>query len=199
MGIHRRPTGGLGEGVTQCCRRLTDASKLGSIDPAENGPEQLVAERVDLLEHLLALRRDLDEDDTAVFWDARPLDEAALLDPVDEAGGIRQRHVEHLGEAAHRHLPVPLERVEDVELRHAETQPDDTLTRRAFQHRHRRTEVGDDGGIRVGGGGSGGSFRARDGRVAGDSFCHVNYPTRANHRVNMNDQCRTQELRCDTP
>ena len=48
----------------------------------------------------------------------------ALLDPVDEPGRVRERHVEHLGQPAHRHLAVALERVQDVELGHADAEPD---------------------------------------------------------------------------
>ena len=72
---------------------------------------------------------DPDQDDPAVLGDAGPFDEAALLDPVDETGRVRQRDVEHVGQTAHRHLAAPLERVQDVELSHADAEPDEPFAR----------------------------------------------------------------------
>ena len=51
---------------------------------------------------------------------AAALDEAALLHPVDDAGGARLGHVERLGEAAHRERAVDVEDGQDVEVDEAE-------------------------------------------------------------------------------
>ena len=69
---------------------------------------------------LAALVGDRDPDDPAVLVVALPLDEAALLHPVDDPGRARLAHVHGVGEAAHRQRPLGVEREQDVEVDEAE-------------------------------------------------------------------------------
>ena len=102
------------------------------------------------------------------------------------------RDAEHVGEAAHRHHAVALERVHDVELGHADAQADEPLAHRALHRADRDAEVGDDAFRRVV---TRGPVEAdRCGRV--NNLCHVNYGTRVNHPVNMDDPFQVQESRC---
>jgi hypothetical protein len=182
MAIHI-DAGRLLEPATERGQRPPDAGDLGASDAVEDRSKQLVADGIHLVEHAAACVRDADEHDPPVLRDPGPFDEAAFLDPVDQTGRVREGHVEHLRETAHRHLSGPLERVQDVELGHADTEPEEPLARGALQLRHRGAEVGDDGTVRVL---CWLAARAPDGgpRV---SSCHVNNLSRLNHHVNLND------------
>ena len=79
-----------------------------------------------------------------------PFDETSLLDAIDQPGRVREGHVEHLGQPAHRHLAVALEQMHDVELRHADAEANQALAADAFELGHRRPEIGDDRGLRHG-------------------------------------------------
>ena len=62
----------------------------------------------------------VDEDDPAVVVVVAALDEAALLHPVDDPGRARDRHVERVGELAHRQRALVLEDRQHVEVDDAE-------------------------------------------------------------------------------
>jgi hypothetical protein len=102
--------------------------------------EELGLEHLHVLEQLSAGGGDADEDDATVAGDADPFHEPALLDPVDEAGGRRQRHVKRLGQPAHRQLAVPLEQVQYVQLRHADAHPQKSFAPDALSARPRSCE-----------------------------------------------------------
>src|SRR5690349_13117620 len=189
MAIHRDAGSGDVEGLAQRCRRFGDADELRGADATQDRAEELIAQGIELIEHLRALGGDADLDDAPVLRDARALDISALLDTVDETGRVRQGDVEDVGEAAHRHLAGALKGVEDVQLRHADAEAEHPLARRTLEHRHRLPEVGDDGGIRVAVGWDGAPSQP----IRNDSSSHVNYPTQLNHPVNPNGQHRLQE------
>ena len=62
----------------------------------------------------------VDQHDPTVVALASPLDEPALVHPVDDPGRARDRHVERLGELAHRQRAVGLEHRQDVQVDEAE-------------------------------------------------------------------------------
>ena len=178
----RGDTGGVLERATQLRDGPADDRELASTDPPEDGPKQLSADRIYFLEHSAADIGHADEDDTAVFVDPGPFDEPALFDAIDEASRVRQRHMQDFRQAAHRHLAAPLEGVEDVELRHADAETQESLARSALDLVHRGPEVGDDGGVRVV------ADLARWGSLGhmALSSYHMNNLIALNHRVNLN-------------
>ena len=92
-------------------RRATPVELRGRRAGRGSAAKRSSLERVDLVEHAARpARRDPDQDDPAVVRDADALDEPALLHPVDEPGGVRERHVQQVRQPAHRHLAVALER-----------------------------------------------------------------------------------------
>ena len=72
------------------------------------------------LEDLAAAPSLVDADDPPVRLAVAPLDEAALLHPVDDPGRAGDRDVERLGELAHRQRALGLEDRQDVEVDEAE-------------------------------------------------------------------------------
>ena len=100
--------------------RSEDAVELSGVEASEDGSHPILLQRLDLVADPRTLFRGTDEDDTAVVRDTNTLDEAPLLHPVDETGGIAQRDVEELGKTTHRELTVMLEHPQDVEVRHAD-------------------------------------------------------------------------------
>ena len=64
-------------------------------------------------------RRRVNQHDPPVLGVVPSLDEASRLHPVDDAGHARDRDVEGLGEAAHRHRALGLEERQNVEVGHA--------------------------------------------------------------------------------
>ena len=118
------------------------------VEPGQDCLHQVVLDDLDLVEEAAAGRGEPDEDDPAVVRDADPLDETALLHPVDEPGGVRQRDVEELGEAAHRELAGLFEAPHDVEMRHADPLLHEPTGRRAADQAHRAIQLVDDAGDR---------------------------------------------------
>ena len=161
--------------------RVGDHLELRRRETSEYGSEQGVTQGIDLVEHLRTVRGHPDEDDPPVRRDALPRDVPAFLQPVDQAGGIGERHVEHFGEVAHGHLAASLQGEHDVELRHAHAEPQQPFARQAFELAHRGPEIGDDGARRVR------SFDRRWLRDGCDSSYHTNYLSHANYSVNIND------------
>ena len=175
-------SGRLLEPATQLGDGPADRGDLGPPDTAEDRAKQVGADGVDLFEHPAARVGHADHHDAAVLRDPGPFDEPAFLDAIDQAGRVRQGHLEHIRQPAHRHLAVALERVHDVELGHADAHPDQPFARRALDLVHRGPEVGDDWGVRVV------RDRAHGGGVGRRliSSYHVNNLIGVNHRVNLN-------------
>src|SRR5436190_138907 len=108
------------ECFAQVLDRAAHPSQLGAIEPAEDGPDLVVLQRLDLLADAVAAGRGADEHDPPVLRDADTLDESALLHPVDEAGRVAERDIQEIGEPAHRDVPVMLEKPQNVEVGHAD-------------------------------------------------------------------------------
>ena len=90
------------DGFAKRRNRVLDATKLRYRQPLQDRAQEVVAERIDLAEHRFPGGGDPDQHDPAIGGDAIALDEPALLEPVDQAGGIGERDVELVGEVAHR-------------------------------------------------------------------------------------------------
>ena len=78
-----RNAGRVLERATQLGDGPGDAAELAPTDAVEDGAQQLVADRVDLIEHAASGLGDADDHDAAVLRHAGPFDEPTLLDPVD--------------------------------------------------------------------------------------------------------------------
>ena len=109
MAIHVQADGRI-DGGTKVGDGSGDPKQLAGFEPPEDGPEDLVAEGVDFLEEPFASFGYPNQDDPPIRGHAIPLDQAAFLHPVDEAGGVRIRHVQDIGQLAHRHVAVALDR-----------------------------------------------------------------------------------------
>lgn len=184
MAIHVQPDGRIDRGA-KIGHRLADAEQLGWIEPIEDRPEDLVGERVDLFEQLLAGLRHSYHDNPTIAGHSVPLDETALHDSVDEARDVRIRYVQDVGQPAHRHVTMALDGVHDVDLGHADALVQESLARGALELGHRRPEIGDDGSRQV---------RRRGHDVF--SSCHMNNIADTDHPVNLNGPCCTQESPC---
>src|SRR5213592_760443 len=95
---------------------------------------------------------------------------SGLVDRIEEARGRRHRDVQHVREATHRHLSMPVQQVEDMQLRHADALPDETFAADAFEFAERCPKVVDDAPLR--------GMQIRD-----HASCHVNYHTPVNKSV----------------
>src|SRR4051794_38753181 len=82
------------------------------------------------LEDLAAGARGVHGHDAAIRIAVAPLDEAALLHPVDDPGGAGDRYVELLGEAGHREWALQLEDRQDVDVDEAEGPDEEAPERR---------------------------------------------------------------------
>ena len=156
----------------RCRRSRGDAAELGRGRRSRTVAEELVAQGV-ARQHpspagVIRTRTTRRSSGRAIA-----LDEAALLHPVDEPGGVRERDVEQVGQPAHRHLAVVLEQVHDVELGHADAEPD--AVARSPTHLS-SPSVARKSAMMVPAGSAGDRRWLRRGRV--DSSCHVNYHTR---------------------
>src|SRR5439155_11862026 len=124
--------------------RLDEVAELDVVEAGNDALEHLVLEDLDVGEHLPAGVGASHEHDPAVVGDPDPLDEAALLEPVDDARRVRERDVEHVGEAAHRHLAMALEHRHDVEVGEARVGPAHAIAAHAAQLPERCAQLGDD-------------------------------------------------------
>ena len=159
---------------------LSDAEQLVRVEPAEHRPEDLIAEGIDFAEQLLTGFGHPDHHHAAILGHPVTLDEATFGHPVDQAGGIRVRHVQDIRQLAHRHLAVALDRVHDVDLGHAHALAQEPFARGALELGHGRPKIGDDGGREV-----------RPWCV--HSSCHVNNIADTDDPVNLNGPRRVQE------
>ncbi len=169
------------------------AGELVRLEPAEHRSQQVVGHGVLLVEHLrrrsgVNRTRTTRRSSGTRVRSRKPRSSIRSTRPV----ALDSDTFEDVGEPAHRHLAAPVERVQDVELRHADAVPEEPFAHGALELRHRGAEVGDDADRRVRLG-SGSSRFARPGQ---NSSCHVNYHSQANHPVNMNDPFHMQESRC---
>jgi hypothetical protein len=107
-----------------------EAFELDVGHPVEQPREVLSAFHREVPEYRVAGIRRMDEDDPPILWLAPSLDQAALLHPIDDPGRARHRHIERLGQLAHRERAVGLEDRENVQV--DETQrPTQPLAQRA--------------------------------------------------------------------
>src|SRR3954453_3549562 len=74
--------------------------------PAEDRPQPVLLERLDLVTDPGALGGCPDENDPAVVGNADAIHQTALGHPIDRTGGVAHRDVEELGEPAHRDVAV---------------------------------------------------------------------------------------------
>src|SRR4051794_12542630 len=98
----------LRHGLAQVADGRQDPLEPWLRQPAEDRPQPVLLERLDLVTDPGALGRCADENDAAVVGNADPIDEATLRHPVDETGRVAHRDVEQLGEPAHRDVAVML-------------------------------------------------------------------------------------------
>jgi hypothetical protein len=108
------------DGAPKVTDRAPDPAELVRGQATQNRAHPVLLERFDLIADPCALLGWPNDDDPSVVRDPDPLDEAALLHPIDETGGIADGDIEQLGEAAHRELTVMLEDPQNVEVRHAD-------------------------------------------------------------------------------
>jgi hypothetical protein len=110
--------------------RLGDAAKVGegaqrsllllASQPADDLAHLAAPDHVDLIEKLAAGVRRGNLYDAPVVIQSRSLDEIALHHPFDDAGHVRERDAESIGETAHRHAAVAAQQVQHVQLRRAD-------------------------------------------------------------------------------
>ena len=154
-----------------------DVVQLVLVDPSEDPSEDVIAERLGVFEHRDPRGAHVDQDDPAILRDTSAGHESALLHPIHQAGRVRDGDIEDFGQAAHRHLAVTLQHVQDVQLGHADALTEEALATDALQLHHRRPEVGHDAVCR----------RLGDGPGRVYSLCHANYHIETNHPVNVDD------------
>jgi hypothetical protein len=87
---------------------------------AEDRPEAILLDRLDLVPDPRTLLGRSDEDHTTIVRNADAVDEAALRHPIDKTRRVAQRHIEQVGEATHRDVAVMLENPQNVEVGHAD-------------------------------------------------------------------------------
>jgi len=118
--------------------------ELSGVEPAHDAHDEVVAQDFDVGQDLATAIADPDEDDTAIVRMPDPLDEAVLLHPIDQPGGVRIRHAEELGDTAHRKLAVAVQHRHHVEVSHRYAMPDESLAAHAAQLAQRGAKLGDD-------------------------------------------------------
>jgi F420-dependent oxidoreductase-like protein len=158
-----------------------EAIELAVIEPAQHPTHEIVTQDLDVRENLPSLVADTDEHDTAVVRMTKPLHEAALLHPVDEARGVGIGHVEQLRDPAHRQVAVAIKHRHHVEVAHREAVPDEPFARDATKLAERRPKLAHDGVDRAGA------------VLARNSSCHADYSTEPDHAVNPEDLVEREE------
>ena len=152
----------LDDGGSQVADRAVDSGQLLRGQTLEDRSHPVLLERLDLVALTSALGRRPDDHNAAVIGNPEPLDEAALLHPVDQAGRVADGHVQQVGEVAHRELAVMLEHPQNVEVRHADPGLDHAARAGTAQAADHRVKLIDDGvdelrrGLGMGGAGAAG-------------------------------------------
>jgi hypothetical protein len=168
----------FGDDRADVVEREREAFQPRGVEPAEDPDDKIVAEDLDVAQDLAAAVADPNEDDAPVLGMANALDEAVLLHPVDEAGGVRIGDAEELGDPAHGQLAVAIEHRHEVEMTHRHAVSNEPLAAHAAQLAERGAKLGDDVGD-----------ERRSARVWLISSRHTNYSIEADDVVNMED-CR---------
>jgi hypothetical protein len=169
---------------------------------AEDGLQPILLDGLDLIEGLGSAGRDTDQDDASVVRHADTLDETPLLHPIDDPGGIAERHVEQVGHPAHRQVAVVLEHPQDVHVRHADAELHEPARAGASETADDLVKAIDDAPDHLGRGvGGWGGNAGYDGIARIDSSHDVNNLPSGNHRVNRNDCCHSVPggCPCDSP
>jgi hypothetical protein len=173
------------DGAADVVVRLNNAGKLCAIEMAEDGLEPILLDGLDLIEGLGSAGRDADKDDASVVRHPDTFDETPLLHPIDDTGGIAERHVQQVGHPAHRQVAVVLEHPQDVHVRHADAKLHETTRAGASESTDDLVKAIDDAPDHFGRG-----IRGCDGIDRIDSSHDMNNLSPGNHRVNRNDCCR---------
>jgi hypothetical protein len=113
--------------------RTEDPLESRRREAAQDRPEAILLDRLDLVADPGTLLGRSDEDDATIVRNPNAVDEAALGHPIHETGRVAQRHVEQLGEATHRDVAVMLENPQNVEVGHADAGLDHSPGSRASQ------------------------------------------------------------------
>jgi F420-dependent oxidoreductase-like protein len=164
-------------------QRQSETLQPRRVEPAEDAHDEVITQDLDVGQDLAAPLADADEDHAAVLRMPDALDEAPLFHPVDEAGGIRIRHVEELGDPAHGKLAVAVEHRHEVKVGHGHAVADEPLAAHAAHLTQRRAKLRDDGLDERGAV-----------RIARISSGHANYSIRADDLVNLEDFGAREEL-----
>jgi hypothetical protein len=135
-GSGRRPARGPVHGLRQ-------PVELAAVQLVEDPGERVALEDLDVGQRRSTTIAQCDVDDAPVLVVAEPMDEAALLHPIDEPRRVRERHVQRVRDAAHRHRPVSLEHRHDVEVRHADAHAEKTLAAETLHLAQHEPELGD--------------------------------------------------------
>ena len=101
--------------------------EAGRIEAGEGGGQHVVLHQLHLVHERAAGVGGTHEHDPPVARDADALHESALLHAVDDPGRAGHRGVDDLRQAPHRHRLVVVEQRQDVEMGHAEAEPQEPL------------------------------------------------------------------------
>src|SRR4029079_1603578 len=80
----------LADGATKVTDGTEEPGQLRDVELAEDRSHLVLLDRLDLVPHPRAFRRDANQDDPAVVRHPDPLDETPLLHPVDQAAGVAE-------------------------------------------------------------------------------------------------------------
>src|SRR3954447_15013182 len=167
---------------------LADPRELVVVEALEDGTDQVAPEDIDVAEESIRGVGLPDQDDAAVVRKPDPLDVATLLEAIDDPGRVGERHIEQLGDPAHRHRTVMPEHREHVEMGHADPELHETLRADALELRERLAELGDEGLHRL--------APVWFVRFPGDVLHVVNYRPWGNRSVKTKYGQTVEEFRC---
>ena len=119
--------------------------QLGRIEPPEDLAHQVVTHDLHVGQNLPSSLAHPNQHDSAIIRIAKSFDEPALLHSVDQAGGIRVRDIEQLGDATHRQLAMAIQHRHEVEMAHRDAVPDQPLAGHAAELAERGAKLAHDG------------------------------------------------------
>jgi hypothetical protein len=185
--------------------RCEDAGQVLGGDRPENVLDEAAPPPVDLLDRGAAEIGLASEHDAPVVGVADALDEAALLHPVEEAGGVRHADPQPRRKPAHRQRPVLLQNPQDLEMRQADAAVVHTLGDRAAVAAREGGDALGDPPQQLGPVGRQGRPRGAGlAVVVGNCSIHLNNVEQRNLFVNQNDRraippATAEEATCATP
>ncbi len=124
---------------------VAEPLELRVVEPGKDSAHQIVTDDLDVGQNLPSLVADPDEDHAPVIRMAEALHEAALLHPVDQAGGVRIGHVKQLRDAAHRQLPVAIQHRHEMKVAHRDALPDQPFAGNTAEFANQRPKLPHDG------------------------------------------------------